>query len=126
MDVAKRSLRTLIISHCPDTSQWRVNVPVERSKRNGSLRDIAHVAKADAAAKENSQCDETSEPEGHSRSISSEKCISVIGKTRELVDGRESEVCCCDQAVYAAEEEEIDLGGRHVAPVVGPPVGDCK
>jgi len=98
--------------------------PIEGTECNGRLCDIADVSEADTAAEEDGECDEPGEPEGHGRGVSCEESISVVGNCWELVHGCEAKVCCCDQAVYRAEKEEVDLGWRHVTPVVGPPVGD--
>jgi len=99
-------------------------IPVESTESNRCFCDIADVTEANTAAKEDCESNEAAEPKGHGQGISTEEDELVVGDGWELVQGCEAEVDCCDQAENAGEEEEVDLGRRHVAPVIGPPVGN--
>lgn len=101
-------------------------IPVESAECDGCLSDIADVSEADTAAKENGESDEACKPESHRHGIRGEKCKTVIRDRRELVQSCKAKVDCRNEREDTGEEEEVDLNWRHVAPIVGPPVGDCS
>lgn len=72
------------------------DIPIESTKCDGCLGDIANVSKADTAAKEDGKSDEACEPKGHGHGICGEECEAVVCDCWELVQGCEAEVNCRD------------------------------
>jgi hypothetical protein len=99
--------------------------PLERGKDDGSLCDIADLAKADAVTQKDCEGDEAGEPEEHGQGLGSQNAKLVAGSAVGESPGHDDEVGEGEDGPDGAEDEEVDLRGRHVVPVAVPPAGDC-